>query len=76
MVEIALSISEDLLAFLERQTIKNGCGSIDDYLCELLKSERERVGIEGMLIEGIDSGEPIEVNDDWWKQKRSNLIKA
>lgn len=75
MVEITLSIPEDLQAFLERQTIKNGFPSTDDYLCNLLKGERERAGIEGMLIEGIESGEPIEVDDDWWAHKYYNLIK-
>lgn len=75
MVEIKLSIPEDLLAFLERQTIKNGFRSTDDYLCNLLKGEQEKVGIEGMLIEGLESGEPIKVNDDWWDRKRNTLIK-
>jgi antitoxin ParD1/3/4 len=75
MVEIRLSIPEDLLAFLKRQTIKNGFRSTDDYLCNLLKGEREREGLENMLVEGVESGKPIEVNDDWWKQKRDTLIK-
>jgi antitoxin ParD1/3/4 len=75
MVEITLSIPEDLLAFLKRQTIKNGFRSTDDYLCNLLKGEREREGLENMLVEGVESGKPIEVNDDWWKQKRDTLIK-
>jgi antitoxin ParD1/3/4 len=75
MVKIILSIPEDLQAFLECQTIKNGFRSIDDYLCHLLDGEREKERIEGMLIEGVESGKPIEVNDDWWKQKRDTLIK-
>ncbi|WP_373542433.1 type II toxin-antitoxin system ParD family antitoxin [Chamaesiphon sp.] len=75
MVEITLSIPEDLQAFLERQTIKNGFGSTDDYLCHLLDGEREKERIEGMLIEGLESGKPIEVNDNWWEQKRDTLIK-
>ena len=75
MVKITLSIPEDLQAFLERQTIKNGFRSTDDYLCHLLDGEREKEQIEGMLIEGLESGNPIEVNDDWWEQKRNTLIK-
>lgn len=75
MVKITLSIPEDLQAFLEYQTIKNGFRSTDDYLCNLLDGEREKKRIEGMLIAGIESGEPIEVNDDWWEQKRDTLIK-
>ncbi|WP_310416852.1 type II toxin-antitoxin system ParD family antitoxin [Chamaesiphon sp. OTE_8_metabat_110] len=75
MVEITLSIPEDLQAFPERQTIKNGFGSTDDYLCALLNVERAKERIEGMLIEGLESGKPIEANDDWWDRKRDTLIK-
>ena len=75
MVKIILSIPEDLQAFIEYQTIKNGFRSTDDYLCNLLKGERERERLENMLVEGIESGEPIEANDNWWDRKRDTLIK-
>jgi antitoxin ParD1/3/4 len=74
MVEITLSITEDLQAFLECQTIKNGFRSTDDYLCHLLESERDRERLEGMLIEGIESGKRIEVDDEWWEHKQRNII--
>jgi len=72
MIKITLSIPEDLQAFPEYQIIKKGFRSTDDYLCNLLKRER----LEEMLVEGLESGEPIEVNDDWWKQKRVKPIEA
>jgi len=75
MVAVTFSIPEDLQVFIEGQTVKNGFHSTDDYLRNLLGREREREQLEGMILEGLDSGKPIEVNDDWWEQKRSNLIK-
>jgi antitoxin ParD1/3/4 len=75
MMKIILSIPEDLLAFLECQTIKNGFCSTDDYLCHLLDGERAKERIEGMLIEGLESGKPLEINDNWWNHKRDTLIK-
>jgi antitoxin ParD1/3/4 len=75
MVAVTFSIPEDLQTFIEGQIVKNGFHSTDDYLRNLLDREREREQLEGMLIEGLESGEPVEVNDDWWEQKRSNLIK-
>ncbi|AFY93637.1 ribbon-helix-helix domain-containing protein [Chamaesiphon minutus] len=75
MVAVTFSIPEDLQTFIESQTVKNGFPSTDHYLRNLLDRERERERLEGMLIEGLESGEPIEVNDDWWEQKRSSLIK-
>ena len=75
MVAVTFSIPEDLQVFIEGQTVKNGFHSTDDYLRNLLDRERERERLEGMLIKGLESGEPIEVNDDWWEKKRSNLIQ-
>jgi hypothetical protein len=56
MVKITLSISEDLQSFIEYQTIKEGFHSTDDYLCNLLKGERDRERLEGILREGLESG--------------------
>ena len=76
MIAVTFSIPEDLQVFIEGQTVKNGFHSTDDYLLNLLDRERERERLEGILIEGLESGEPIEVNDDWWEQKRTNLIDS
>ena len=75
MVAVTFSIPEDLQTFIEGQVIKNGFHSTDDYLRNLLDREREREQLEVILVEGLESGKPMEVNDDWWEQKRSNLIK-
>jgi antitoxin ParD1/3/4 len=69
MTIVTFSLPKELQTFLARQTAKNGFHTPDDYLCDLLDRERERERIEEMLVEGIESGEPIEVTDDWWEQK-------
>jgi antitoxin ParD1/3/4 len=28
-----------------------------------------------MLLEGLDSGESIEVTDQWWEQKRAQIMR-
>jgi antitoxin ParD1/3/4 len=76
MTIVTFSLPEDLQIFLDRQTAKNGFHTADDYLCNLLNREWEREGVEEMLLEGIESGTPIEVTDDWWEAKRSNLIES
>jgi antitoxin ParD1/3/4 len=73
---ITFSLSEDLQIFLDRQTAKNGFHTAEDYLCSLLDREREREQLEEMLIEGLESGEPVEVTDSWWEQKRAKLMNS
>jgi antitoxin ParD1/3/4 len=29
--------------------------------------------LETALLEGLDSGEPVEINDEWWRRKRMDL---
>ncbi|GAP94080.1 hypothetical protein [Leptolyngbya sp. NIES-2104] len=33
-----------------------------------------REQLDRLLQAGLDSGEPIEVTDDWWEQKRDRLL--
>ncbi|NMG09489.1 hypothetical protein [Brasilonema sp. UFV-L1] len=43
---------------------------------QLLKGygEKAQEHIEELLIEGLESGEAIEVTDEWWEQKRTHLM--
>jgi antitoxin ParD1/3/4 len=76
MTIVTFSLPEDLQIFLDRQTAKNGFHTADDYLYNLLNREWERERVEEMLLEGIESGAPIEVTDDWWEAKRFNFIES
>ena len=50
---------------------------LSEYVRELLRQDQTRgaVGkLEALLLEGIDSGTPIQVNPEYWKRKREQLI--
>jgi antitoxin ParD1/3/4 len=40
----------------------------------LVEREQALQQLEIMLVEGLDSGEPIAATDGWWDQKRANLL--
>jgi antitoxin ParD1/3/4 len=51
---------------------------MDEYIHQLINKEVERINqerVESLLLEGLDSGEPIEITDDWWEQKQIQLIE-
>ncbi len=63
--------------FVEEQVTKGGYGSISEYLIELINQDQQRKAqeyTEELLIEGLESGEAIEVTDEWWEQKRTHLM--
>ena len=74
MLNIALP--DQVLAFIEEQATATGFNTASEYVYHLILREQERTQqkrVESLLLEGLESGEPIEVTDDWWNQKRSQL---
>lgn len=42
------------------------------------QSDEESVArrrVEQLLLEGLDSGKPIEVTEEWWREKRRELVE-
>jgi len=72
-----ISLPEQIQSFVEEQAKALGYDSTNEYVYQLIMREQERVAqqeqIEPLLLEGLDSGEPIEATDDWWEHRRTNL---
>lgn len=75
-----ISLPEEVQPFLENQAAAAGYGSLGEYVYHLILLEQERLEqqakVEALLSEGLESGEPIEATDDWWEQKRLQLINS
>jgi antitoxin ParD1/3/4 len=69
-----MALSEQILAFVEEQAAAAGFNTASEYIYQLILREQERLlqrkQVESMLLDGLESGEPIEATDDWWEQKR------
>jgi antitoxin ParD1/3/4 len=72
-----LSLPDQVLTFIEEQATTAGFNTPSEYVYHLILREQERLTqqerIESLLLEGLESGEPIEVTDAWWSQKRAQL---
>jgi antitoxin ParD1/3/4 len=72
-----ISLPSQIIDFIERQAIADGFNTPSEYVVHILCREQERLGqqqqVESLLIEGLDSGESVEVTDDWWTSKRAAL---
>lgn len=77
MTTLNISLPEAMQAFVEEQAAKGGF-STSEYILHLISQDQKQVAqtqMEAKLLEGLNSGEPIEVTDEWWQQKRSNLMQ-
>lgn len=78
MTTLNISLSESMREFINEQITKEGFSTEDEYIRHLIGQEQERVAksrLEELLIEGLESGEPIEITDEWWEQKRTALVE-
>jgi antitoxin ParD1/3/4 len=78
MTTVNISVPDSMKVFIDEQVAKGGYSTTSEYIRQLLRQEAERVAqarLETLLLEGLDSGETIEVNDDWWQQKRLQLLE-
>ena len=78
MTTVNISVPDSMKTFIDEQVVKGGYSTTSEYIRQLLRQAAERVAqarLETLLLEGLDSGEPIEINDDWWQQKRIQLLE-
>ena len=74
-----VSLPESLKALVEQEVASGGYVSASEFIRQVLreafesKSRKER--LETLLVEGLESGEPLEVTADYWAQKRKALSK-
>ncbi|MBD2179640.1 type II toxin-antitoxin system ParD family antitoxin [Planktothrix sp. FACHB-1355] len=78
MTNVNISLPESMRVFIEDQVTKGGYSTASEYIYHLIHQEQNRLAqaqMEELLLEGLDSGEPIEVTDEWWEQKRTDLLE-
>jgi len=74
MAQITVTLSDDLQHFVEGQVDDGGYGDAGDYIARLLLRAKEgKQRLEALLIEGLDSGESVVLDDDEWKRIRSEV---
>jgi antitoxin ParD1/3/4 len=78
MEAINISLPDSLKAFVETQVAEGGYSSASEYIRELIRADQKRKAeekLEALLLEGLNSGEPIEVTEAFWNEKRRQLLE-
>ncbi|MGV3724607.1 MAG: ribbon-helix-helix domain-containing protein [Actinomycetota bacterium] len=74
METITISMPESLKGFLDAQVRTLGYESVSDYVNDVLREAQGRVTdqrLESHLLNGLDSGEDIEVTGAFWAELHS-----
>jgi antitoxin ParD1/3/4 len=77
MTNLNLTLPEAMRDFISEQVKKEGYLTAHDYILNLISEAQKKVEqqrLEQLLLEGLNSGTPIEVTDEWWENKRHQLV--
>jgi antitoxin ParD1/3/4 len=77
MTTVNISVPDSMRDFIDEQVRKCGYSTTSEYIRHLIRQDVERVAqarLEILLLEGLDSGETVEITDDWWEQKCTQLL--
>jgi antitoxin ParD1/3/4 len=78
MTSLNISLPQSLKDYVEDQVSTRGYSTPSEYLRELLRldqKQRAEEKLEALLLEGLNSGSPIEITPDYWERKRTLLIE-
>ena len=78
MLNVSVSLPDHLKDFIEEKVQEGGYGDSSQYLYHLICQDIAQTmpeNLEQQLLEGLESGKPIDVTDDWWEQKRTHLLE-
>ena len=78
MSSVNISLPDSLCEFVERRAEEQGYGSVSDYFRDLILKDQEQQGearLENLLLEGLNSGELIEVTPEYIGTKLQQLVQ-
>ena len=77
MTNLNLSIPDSMNHFIQEQANQQGYPSPNDDICSLIMQAQKQVEqeqLEQLLITGLERGTSIEITDEWWENRRNQLI--
>jgi antitoxin ParD1/3/4 len=78
MSSLNISLPLSMKEFVENQVQESGFSTPSEYIRSLVREDQKRRAeekLETLLLEGLDSGAPIEITPEYWEKKRIQIIK-
>jgi antitoxin ParD1/3/4 len=78
MTSLNVSLPKTLKKYVEAQVKEGGYSTPSEYVRALVREDQKSKAeekLETLLLEGLNSGEPIEVTPEFWRERRRELLK-
>ena len=64
-----LPLPDSIQNFINEQVAIEGYSNAAEYILHLIHQEQARaLRVESLLLAGLDSGNSVEITDDWWSK--------
>ena len=76
METMNIALPESMKTFVQKRAAEGNFSSVEEYVLDLIRADQQRrheERIEELLLEGLGSGEPIEVDEAYWQAKKEKL---
>jgi len=73
METMNISLPEPMKQFIEEQVSSGGYSSVSEYIRALVREDQKQKAqerLEALLLEGLESGKPIDMADEEWDEIR------
>jgi antitoxin ParD1/3/4 len=78
METMNIALPESMKQFVQERVSGGGYSSVSEYIRELIRADQKRMAqerIDALLLEGLDSGQPIPVTQEYWEEKKRKLTE-
>ncbi|MCU0238754.1 MAG: type II toxin-antitoxin system ParD family antitoxin [Pyrinomonadaceae bacterium] len=78
MATMTISLPEPMRDFVESEVSSGNYGSASELFRELVRErqkQKTQERLETLLLAGLESGEPIKVNEDYLNSRRKRLLE-
>ena len=76
MATMNISLPDPLKDFVDNQVREQGYSTSSEYIRELIRNDQNRRAeqrLTALILEGLESGPPIPVDENYWSSKRAAL---
>ena len=76
MTSMNVSLPEELKDYVEKQ-VKSGYSTPSEYVRELIREDqkrRARAKLDALLLEGLNSGDPLPADSKFWADLRREAL--
>ena len=77
MAVVNISLPDQMKSYIDERLNEGRFSSTSEYFRDLVREDQNRRAqerLEALLLQGLESGEPIDVTDEYVQRKRTELI--